>query len=42
MKLTNYVCVLIIEQYGEKLHHNQKGNFGDGVCFSQIPPLPIQ
>jgi hypothetical protein len=42
MQPTNCVRILIMEQCGEKLHHNQKGNFGDGVCSSQILQLPTR
>jgi hypothetical protein len=40
MQPTDYVRVLIIEQCGGKLHHNQKGSNDDGVGSSQIAPLP--
>ncbi len=34
MQPTDYVCVLIVEQGREKLHHNLKGSSNNGVHFS--------
>jgi hypothetical protein len=38
----DYICISIIEQCREKIHHNQKGSANDGICSSQILPLLIR